>query len=258
MMRTAHRLGAALLLSAAGLTAVHGQAAAEEVVPPDKVLGKLAIAPLTGNLETPITVTTAGGCPEGTNSITRVFGKGFPYYGENVVGNSDITSLAASGSADRMVVPWVITLEEARLKQPPGTKLEGEYVVKLNCQEPLPASYDEIYGVFVGRLEIDKSGRFTALTTASDLPAKPRPLAGAAARGLAAKQPLPDPEDSQEAKDAIAAAAAAAAAGKQGDTDGSAAPLAFALIGGIVVLSIGATVAARRSGSRPATAGAGK
>ena len=41
-----------------------------------------AIEPVTGDIYTYLKITTAGGCPGGTNSVTRVFAEGFPLYGE--------------------------------------------------------------------------------------------------------------------------------------------------------------------------------
>ena len=66
------------------------------------VLGALAISPTTGDVETPLTLTTAGGCPRGTNSITRVYGKGFPEDGENVIGNTEVIQFG-SPPGDRMI-----------------------------------------------------------------------------------------------------------------------------------------------------------
>lgn len=254
--RLSRTVGLAVLVAgAAGGPATGAAASGGASDPPkEKVLGPLAIAPPTGDLFTYLTVTTAGGCPGGTNTITRVFGPGFPAGGENVIGNSEVIEFG-SPPADRMVAPVTITLEEARLKQPAGTVLDGEYKLKLNCQEPLPSRYDQLYGLYVGSLRITPDGKYSALTTADDLPAKPRPTTGPAARALAERPPV-DMELAAEARaqaaaaDAAAAQAAAQASPVRANSGGAVIPL---LVAGSIIVATGAAVGlARRRAPKPA------
>lgn len=255
MSRSRRASTAALLIAVTALTAPSAGAAtqppSEIKPPPEKVLGSLAVEPLTGDLFTYMKVTTAGGCPGGTNTITRIFGPGFPTYGENVIGNSAFTDFP-NLDLDRMQMPLTITLDEALRRQPKGTKLKGVYELRVNCQEIMPETYDEIYGVYVGRIRIKADGTYSALTTAKDLPKTPSPAAGPAARGLLTK-PAPEPAAIEAAAkklrqeaDLRAGLKPVASEAKTGD---SATLVALLLTGGTLALAGAGAVAANRSAS---------
>jgi hypothetical protein len=196
-----------------------------------KVLGPLAISPTSGDLETPITLTTGGGCPQGTNTITRVFGPGFPAGGENVVGNSK-TILYGSPPADRLVVPMTITIHEAARRQPRPVTLAGDYRLVLDCQVPLPKSELLAFGFYVGHLHIDNE-RYTATTTDKDLPDPPAPRTGPDAAALtAAPTPPPEPEAAQPTPTAQPVAAEPTSG-----ASGNGLPLAVG--GGILLVGLG-------------------
>lgn len=242
LARPLANLAAIVALASPGYLVSPASAAATP--PPEAILGPLAIEPASGNLLTYMKVTTAGGCPGGTNSITRVFGKGFPPGGENVIGNTEVIDFG-NPAANRMVAPLTITIEEARLKMPPGTTLEGVYELKLNCQEPLPFEYDQLYGLYVGKLRIAADGTYTALTTAADLPATPAPKTGAAALALSSR-----PQVNQEA--AALSAAQAAAQDLQAVSAGTSAddPLWVPLVGGgagLALVAAGGLLLRRRA-----------
>lgn len=250
---------AALLIAVSTLAAPSANAApqlpSQIAPPPEKVLGPLAVQPLSGDLFTYMKVTTAGGCPNGTNTITRIFGSGFPKYGENVIGNSAFTDFP-SLDLDRMTMPLTITLDEALRRQPKGTKLKGVYELRVNCQEIMPESYDQIYGVYVGRIRIKADGTYFSLTAAKDLPKAPSPAAGAAARGLLTK-PVPDAAAIEAAADKLRQEADLRAGLKpvasEAKTGDSATLVALLLTGGILALAGAGAVAAKRSASgRPA------
>ena len=167
-----------------------------------QVLGPLAIEPATGDLETYMTLTSGGGCPHGTNSITRIYGEGFPADGENVIGNTEVVELSGA-NPDRMSMPVMINLAEAVRRQAKPVTLSGGYTFKLDCQPPLPTKIEELYGVYVGKMTVT-DGRYTAITTPADLPDPPSPKMGAEA--LAAP-PMASPPPGAPDVDALAAAA---------------------------------------------------
>jgi hypothetical protein len=213
------------------------------------VLGVLAIEPTTGDLETPITFTTAGGCPHGTNSITRVYGDGFPAEGENVIGNTEVYAFGSPPN-DRMTAPMTITLAEAVRRQADKVDLNGTYTFRFSCQDALPPGAGGLYGAYVGEMTI-ADGTFTATTTSADLPSDPTPKAGKDA--LEAQIPksdpsLRDPEQLDEQGRAAREAAAAELAAARGDTNSWAVPLAAG--GGFVVLGLGSMLVASRRSTR--------
>jgi len=216
-----------------------------------RVLGPLAISPHTGNLDTYLTVTTAGGCPGGTNIILRAYGKGFPEGGENVIGNTEVAEYAFP-TVDRMKAPLTITLEEARRKQPPGTKLSGVYTLKMDCQEPFPSTYTMVYGLYQGKLRIAPDGTYTALTTEKDLPKEPTPKAGKAAVELASQPQVSDEaveaaEKDLESEKAQNLGDATKASVEEPDSSSSTATIAIVLVALILGGSTTAAVLARRS-----------
>lgn len=211
-------------------------------------LGRLAIEPLSGNLTTFMAFTTAGGCPDGTNIITRVYGPGFPSYGENIVGNTDITEFG-SPTLDRLRIPSVISLEEARVKQPEGTKLNGRYQIAVTCMGRL----GPLFGSYVGELRIGSDGNYRAITTDKDLPSEPRPKSGAAAIELAnnpgpAFDPVAEARAAEEKRTADLAALESVA---QSDDSGGSASLAIGILAVILTGATGAVFISRRqSGAR--------
>lgn len=216
----------------------------------EELLGPMAIEPRTGDIYTYMKVTTAGGCPGGTNSVTRVFAEGFPLYGENVIGNTEVAEYMTQVEG-RMVAPLTITLDEALRRQPKRTTLNGLARFTFTCQDPLPTSYDMLHGYYEGFVRFEDN-KYTAITTLEDLPKVPRPAAGPAAIALASNpQANYDPES-----EAAAAAARVAAEGAAPEDDGGSAGLAVAVTAAIV-LGAGGTVllARRREASRAGSGG---
>lgn len=158
----------------------------------DVVLGSMAIEPVTGDLETYMKVTTAGGCPRGSNTVTRIFGPKLPKAGQNVIGNNWVYDFG-SPPADRMTSPLTITLEEVLERQPIPIVLDGTYQLRMQCQLPDPDDFAQNFGVFQSRLNI-RDGKYTALTTVANLPKTPSPLAGPEAyAALEVKRQAPAP-----------------------------------------------------------------
>ncbi|MGQ0626215.1 MAG: hypothetical protein ACT4PP_16410 [Sporichthyaceae bacterium] len=187
--------GLLTLAVAAGAPAAAGTAEQPDLFLKQKVLGPLGIEPVSGDFDTNIFVTTAGGCPRGTNTLTRLYGPKLSVDGENVIGNSEVLEFG-SPPADRMRVPLTINLAEVARRQVPSVILDGTYTLNFNCQTPLPVTLKELYGRYVGTLVI-KDGRYTARTTISDLPKVPKPKAGSDALEAFARSGPAPAEDPQ-------------------------------------------------------------
>jgi hypothetical protein len=89
------------------------------------------LSPAKGADDTPIEVTTSGGCPRpATNVVARVFGAGFPAEGVNVVGNT-----SANVRADvPFRMPLVVTLRDVARDQPSVVTLRGTYRIDVVCR----------------------------------------------------------------------------------------------------------------------------
>lgn len=234
------------LSSAAGSAATAGSNALGEeqadLFLEQKVLGPLAIEPATGDFDTNIFVTTAGGCPRGTNTLTRLYGPKLSVDGENVIGNSEVIEFG-SPPADRMRVPLTINLAEVARRQLKSVTLQGTYTLDFNCQTPLPVSLDELYGRYVGKLLI-KDGRYTALTTVSDLPKEPRPKAGNDAIDLLERVGPPAPEDPRlldptAAKEAAGAQETTQLTTSEAAEGGGSASTALIVMAGVLAAGLG-------------------
>jgi hypothetical protein len=201
----------------------------------DVVLGPMALEPTAGNLSTYINVTTAGGCPRGTNIVTRVYGPKLPKGGQNVIGNTYLYDYKMPPET-QIKTPLTITLQEVVERQEHPVTLDGLYRIWMQCQDADMSDFSINYGVFEGKLRI-KDGNYTSLTTLKDLPKIPSPKAGPEAfNSLAQKDktpvvtPIPDPND-QLIRDAAAAA-------NSKDSGGSSAGMAIGVMAGIVVLGL--------------------
>jgi LPXTG-motif cell wall-anchored protein len=203
----------------------------------EELLGPMAIEPVTGDIYTYLKITTAGGCPGGTNSVTRVFAEGFPLYGENVIGNTEVAEYMTHVEG-RMVAPLTITLDEAMKRQPKPTTLNGLARFTFTCQDPMPTSYDMLYGYYEGFVRFDDD-KYTAITTIKDLPKVPRPAPGPAALALASN-PQANYDPAAEAQEAADAAQLAANSSETGDGNGSAALVAAGV--SVVLLGAGGAV----------------
>ncbi|MEN3357275.1 MAG: hypothetical protein V7637_1257 [Mycobacteriales bacterium] len=105
--------------------------------------GSLAVSPATGADDTPMQVTTPGGCPSpATNVLVKIFGPGFGKDGENVVGNTPLDD------PDRPVtLPLSQTLRATAAAHAPPVTLHGVYTVVVTCRLPLNrASYTDYAG----------------------------------------------------------------------------------------------------------------
>ncbi len=243
-MKNAQRLAALLVLGGAGLAAVPAPATAimgaDWVVADGKILGKLAIEPEKGDLISPVTLTSAGSCPLGTHSITRLYGPMLPDGGENVVGNQPI-HLMGSPPENRLTTELSITLEQAGKVQEPPVELEGAYKMVMDCQVKTAFNeVTEVFNFYVGELNIH-NGRYTSKTRLTELPKTPGPAIGPEAIAYAEEaRKAPDLADLQTQQTAASE-----------DTEDSGVMVPLAVTGAIVVLGVGAVVlSSRRSKSR--------
>ena len=200
----------------------------------DVVLGKMAIEPVKGDLESLIKFTTAGGCPRGSNTVTRIYGPKLPEGGQNVIGNT-YTFDFGSPPADRMKAPMTITLSEVVARQETPVVLDGVYRIWMQCQHVDMDDFSVNFGVFEGKLRIN-SGKYTALTTSADLPKTPTPKTGPEAYA-ALDQSNQAPPAPTPMPDAIQQALEKQNASVQSDT-GSGSTVAIAVTSGIVALGL--------------------
>jgi len=224
---------AALLAAGAGLVTAASPGWAD-----DRTLGVAAVAPERGHYTTPITLTTAGGCPKGTNILTKIFGAGFPADGENVVGNEETTEYGSPPNG-WLRVPLTITLQEAVRRQATQFQMTGDYRIVITCRDPLPSTGIYEYGNYVARLRFGSDGRYRALTTAADLPRSVRE-AQTQPTGPGAGEPDPTAATPPVSTEPPATTTAA-------DSDSGAATVAaVALVGGAAALGGGYLLAAKR------------
>lgn len=247
------RLAVTGLALAALTVPATGSALAASDPAQDKVLGPMAIEPVEGNLESNIVFTTAGGCPKGSNSVTRIYGPSLPTDGQNVIGNTGLWGFG-SPPADRMIAPMTITLQEVIERQDKPITLDGEYHVRMQCQLEFPDTILENFGVFEGFLEIHDK-KYTARTTAEDLPETPTPKTGAdALAGYEASKRVPPPPLIDQQGDLlaqeIAKQNAAKAAEKAARSGAGSTGLALGVAGGVVLIGLLPLVGLRRQ-SRP-------
>lgn len=140
-------------------------------------VGTLSISPASGSYFTPMTISTSGPCPGGTNLIVRVFGSGFPALGYNVVSNTSqgIYPVNAAGGLD---VPLSNHMKFFAEAQSPPVTLSGQYRLELKCQNTFGTTG---FGEFNGLLNFGTPTSYNAVvvspvtnTSISAAPASPR------------------------------------------------------------------------------------
>jgi hypothetical protein len=129
--------------------------------------GSLAVSPARGADDTPMQVTTSGGCPSpATNVLARIYGPGFGRDGENVVGNTPL-----GGYDQPIVLPLSQTLRASAAAQTPPVTLHGVYTLVVSCRLPLkPASYTD----YVSSIEFTTPHSYRLSPKHAALPARPR------------------------------------------------------------------------------------
>ncbi|MEW2396999.1 Ig-like domain-containing protein [Streptomyces sp. NPDC046862] len=102
-------------------------------------LGTAAVTPATGSDTSSMTLTTSGACPDNaTNVIVSVTGSGFPAGGQNVVGNSPITTYGTAASGG-LVIPLSQTMRDYA-NTAGFTNLTGKYTFVVTCRTAFNAT----------------------------------------------------------------------------------------------------------------------
>lgn len=140
-------LAALALVALGGVSAPPAQAAED-----DHPVWKAIVLPKSGGADDPIELQTSGGCPLPADSILgRVYGKGFPKEGENVIGNT-MAGVTPNGPFS---APLIYSMKEFMSNQPQPVALQGTYRFVVNCRT---AKYPKSYADYVAEI------RFTSPT----------------------------------------------------------------------------------------------
>ena len=134
-----HRIPRALVGGLAGLV---GVTAVGLLVAPSAqaaAIGTAVVTPATGTDTSSMALTTSDPCPDSaTNIIVSVTGAGFPAAGQNVVGNSPITTYGQTDTGG-LVIPLTSTMRDYA-NTAGFTDLTGEYVFTVTCRTAFNAT----------------------------------------------------------------------------------------------------------------------
>jgi hypothetical protein len=101
------------------------------------------VVPTEGADDQPIEIHTSGGCPQNApNILGRVYGKGFPAEGTNVIGNTDAGVSLEHG----FVTALFTTMREFMFDQDAPVPLKGTYQLVVSCRKP---EFEKSYGDYV-------------------------------------------------------------------------------------------------------------
>jgi hypothetical protein len=120
--------------------------------------GSLTAVPATGMSITPMTVVTSGPCPSGDFVVVRVFGKGFPRAGENVVGVSAIKIYPTTPNGG-FELPLQNHMKAFAERQSPVAVLSGRYEFVATCRAKLGVGS---LGEFRGSITFTSPTRYTS------------------------------------------------------------------------------------------------
>ncbi|MEU6321150.1 Ig-like domain-containing protein [Streptomyces sp. NPDC047009] len=96
-------------------------------------IGTATVTPSTGTDTQSMSLTTSGACPDtATNIIATVQGSGFPAGGQNVVGNSPITTYNTDPNGG-MIIPLTFTMRDYA-NVAGFTTLQGKYTFTITCR----------------------------------------------------------------------------------------------------------------------------
>ncbi|MEU3921713.1 Ig-like domain-containing protein [Streptomyces sp. NPDC029004] len=96
-------------------------------------IGTAVITPATGSDVSSMTLTTSGPCPaNATNVIVSVTGSGFPAGGQNVVGNSPISTYGSTADGG-LIIPLSQTMRDYA-NTAGFTNLTGKYSFQVTCR----------------------------------------------------------------------------------------------------------------------------
>lgn len=136
---------------AVGLGTAPGAQAADDVP-----MWKAIVIPKSGGADDPIELQTSGGCPAPADSILgRVYGKGFPKDGENVIGNTK----AGVNPEGPFPAPLIYSMKAFMANQPNPVPLEGTYRFVVTCRT---AKYPDSYGDYVAEIRFTSPDKWVA------------------------------------------------------------------------------------------------
>jgi hypothetical protein len=121
---------------AGGLAGLVAATAAGLIVAPSAhaaTIGTATVTPGTGTDTSSISLTTSDACPSNaTNVIVSVTGSGFPAAGQNVVGNSPISTYGTTGNGG-LIIPLSATMRDYA-NTAGFTTLTGKYTFLVTCR----------------------------------------------------------------------------------------------------------------------------
>ena len=225
-----------------------GVAAAGAVKEPPTI-GGLVITPTTGLDTSTLTATSSSACPQGTNVLVKIYGRGFPADGQNVVPNSAATIYPRT-PAGGLRVPLQDTLADFLKLQPGRPQLGGPYRLVLQCRNPFGAPF----GQYLGTLTFSAPSTYAAQTPKSYPAPTPSP-AGAGGAGAAGAQPGatgpgaagPSATGFPGAPNAVAGPPTGSTSDRVSGGGDAGIPLPL-VVGGLVVLVAGGALTTRRVG----------
>lgn len=126
-------------LATAGLLAVSVGLVVVPTAAYAATIGTLTVNPSSGTDNTPLSVTTSGGCNgNGTNYQVRILGSGFaPENAEGTGGTSVTNNISQPSGNGPITAPLNDTLAAFAAQQSPPANLNGDYVLKLICRSRL-------------------------------------------------------------------------------------------------------------------------
>ena len=123
----------------AGLVAVTAIGLVEATGAHAANIGTAAVTPATGSDTSSISLETSDACPaNATNVIVSVTGSGFPAAGQNVVGNSPITTYG-TGATGGIIIPLTSTMRDYANTAGFST-LTGKYTFVVTCRTAFNAT----------------------------------------------------------------------------------------------------------------------
>lgn len=117
---------------------------------------KATVLPKSGGADDPIELQTSGGCPKPADSILgRVYGKGFPKGGENVIGNTK----AGVTPVGPFPAPLAFSMKEFMSGEAHPIALTGTYRFVVTCRT---AKYPKSYGDYVAEIRFANPNHWVA------------------------------------------------------------------------------------------------
>jgi len=131
-------------------------------------IGTLAIQPSNDTVDAAPTLKTSGPCPTGsTASVAKIFGHGFPVFGQNMTG----VAKGTTSDVHAFVIPSEYTLRDLAALTYPAVTYTGQYSVEVICRK-LANPTD--MGHFVGTISFTSPFAYSS-KPGGIVPATPQP-----------------------------------------------------------------------------------